>query len=131
MGSIRCAALAAAATLLFAAACSGEDPPTYDRAFQADFVRACRAGLGSASASEACGCWYETLTQEVPFEELPPLEDLTAAEAPEDVVDPGLYEYLADCAGELGGAVRVPATVPPPLTVPRPTTTTTVLIAEG
>ena len=131
MVPVRSAALAAAVAAMLAAACSGDPALTYDSVFQAEFDRACVAGVGDDSGAETCGGWYERLTLEVPFEELPALEDLTAPEADEDVVDPELYEHLADCARAFGSPGGVPVTAPPPLTVPRSTTTTTALIAEG
>jgi hypothetical protein len=131
MGPVRHIALAAAAVAMLAAACSDEPAPAYDSAFQADFERACQAAVGGDSGVETCSCWYERLSMEVPFDELPALEDLTASEVPEDVVDPELYERLADCARAFGAVGGVPVTAPPPVTVPRPPITTTTLLAEG
>jgi hypothetical protein len=131
MGLVRNVALTAAAVIVLAAACSDDPPPVYDDAFQADFERACQVAVGGDSGADACRCWYERLSMELPFDELPALEDLTAAQAPEDVVDPELYEQLADCALAFGAVADVPVTAPPPVTLPRPATTTTTPAAEG
>lgn len=110
-------------------ACSDDPALAYDEAFRSDFERACLSGVGNAGA-QACACWYERISIEVPFEDLPPLDDLTATAVADDVVDPVLYEQLADCVQAFGAASTVPVTEPPPLTVPSSTTTMTIVLAE-
>lgn len=124
------AAGAATASALVLGACSDEPPPAYDAAFRVEFISACRSSVDDDIGEDACSCWYERLSMEVEFEELPALDDLTDPEAEEDVVDPEIYERLADCVRAFGTGGGAPLTAPPPLTVPRPTTTTT-LPPEG
>lgn len=131
MGPVRNVVLAAAVTALVAVGCSDEAAAGYDDAFQADFETACQSAVSGESAAVACRCWYERLSAEVPFAELPSLDDLTGSDPLDEAVDPELYERLADCALAFGAVAGVEVTAPPPVTVPRPTTTTTVLIAEG
>ena len=116
---------------LIALGCSDAPEATYDQAFAADFAERCEVGVGRDTSQRACACWYERVSTEVPFDELPPLDELMAPDATEDVVDPALYEKLADCVGAFGAVENAPVTAPPPLTVPPETTTTTVLVAEG
>lgn len=123
--------LLAVTAVLLAVACSDEPEPGYDQAFQAEFVRACRASIPGEAGAAACGCWYERLQADVAFEDLPSLDELTAPAADEDSVDPALYEPLADCVRAAGAAVTVPATAPPPPTVPRPSTSTTTTVPAG
>lgn len=130
MGPVRKVAVTAAIVAMAAVGCGGTSAPAYDEAFQADFERACGVAVPGETGPAVCRCWYERVSTEVPIDELPPLEQLTATEAPEDIVDPEVYEWLADCARAFGDSSGVPVTAPPPVTSPRPTTTTTVLIAE-
>ena len=123
--------LLAVTAVLLAVACSDEPEPGYDRAFRAEFTRACRASLTGEAGAAACGCWYERLQAEVAFGDLPSLDELTAPAADEDRVDPELYESLADCVRAAGAAVTVPATAPPPPTVPPPSTSTTTTVPVG
>lgn len=131
MGRIRIAAVAAGAVTVLAAGCGDEPAPTYDEAFKAEFTQACLAEVGGGSGARVCDCWYERLRAEVPFDELPALDDLVASDVSEDAVDPALYDRLAACVRAFGDVGGVPATAPPPLTVPRPSTTTTTLVLEG
>jgi hypothetical protein len=131
MGPVRNVVLVALVVAMLAGACSDDPSPVYDDAFQADFERACQVAVGGNSGTAACRCWYRRLSTEVPFDELPALDDLTGPDASEDVVAPELYEQLADCARAFGQEADVPVTAPPPVTVPRPTTTSTTLTTEG
>jgi hypothetical protein len=119
------------ASALLVAGCRDEPAATYDAAFQAEFASACRTAVEGDGGAEACGCWYERLSTEVPFDELPTIDELVASESPEDVVDPELYEWLADCVRAFGATGGAPLTAPPPPTVPAAATTTTALAAEG
>jgi hypothetical protein len=116
---------------LVSAGCSETPVATYDQAFAADFAQRCEAGVGRATSQRACACWYERVSTEVPFDELPSLDELMAPDASEDVVDPVLYEELADCVGAFGAVEAAPVTAPPPLTIPPETTTTTAFVGEG
>lgn len=118
--------------VLLATGCNDAPTATYDQAFAADFAEQCEAGVGRATSQRACACWYERVSTEVPFDELPPLDDLMAPDATDDVVDPVLYEELADCVSAFGAVEDAPVTAPPPLTIPpETTTTTTAFVTEG
>ncbi|MEL7210627.1 MAG: hypothetical protein AAGK32_20735, partial [Actinomycetota bacterium] len=80
--------LCVGAVALVVAACSEEEPPGYDAAFRAEFEQACLDGVTGEGGADACACWYERVSSEVAFEDLPPLDDLTAPAADEDDVDP-------------------------------------------
>lgn len=124
------AGVAVVVAALVVVGCSNGSAPDDEGAYRVEFIAACQAGVGGATGVGACGCWYERLLSDVPFEELPDLDVLTAPDAAEDAVNPELYELLADCVRAFGAAGEVPATAPPPLTLPAPPTTTTLLVEE-
>lgn len=117
--------------LIVAIGCSEEAPVGYGREFAAEFISACRSGVDPSRAEAVCVCWYGRIQADTPFDELPPLDDLTSAQASPDVVDPSYYDRLADCVLDAGATVTLPpGTVPRP-TLPPATVPATSLPAEG
>ena len=137
----RSAALVTAvvATVALLAGCSGGEPPDYDAEFRADFLERCEAGFERQGGPQICGCWYDTVSRTIPFEELADLDDLFGedfAVAPSRVPGSELdapLRTLAECVRTLGLEPTAGTAVPLP-TMPRPpgpATTTTPTTVVG
>ncbi len=83
------------------AACGGGDGDSgYGPDERADFVEACSAG--SAATTEACGCFYDRLADEVPYERFEQVDEQIRTDPsaiPDDIAD-----MAVECsAGQPGG----------------------------
>ena len=81
--------------LVLVVACGGDDPPDgYGPALRASFVEECTTDSASA---QACGCFYDRLAAEVPFDRFEALDEkLTGDEDQELPAD--LAGFAAGCA---------------------------------
>jgi hypothetical protein len=121
---------------LVAVGCSDDEPADYDAEFRADFLARCEDAYDHPGGPQVCGCWYDSLSGEVAFGDLPDLGDLLADDfddAPTRVPGGDLdvpLAALATCVRDLAAVATIDPPAPPP-TAPRepppPTTTTTVV----
>lgn len=92
-------ALAAVAAAVLLGACTGSGPSEYGEDVRDNFVEACTEAGGG---EELCGCSYERVSEEIPFDRLDEIEDdlRDGAELP-----PELSDLFARC----GAAGPAPA----------------------
>ncbi len=123
--------------LLLLAGCSDGEAADYDEEFHDEFLQACEDAFGSPEAPQVCGCWYDQVSEDVAFEDLPSIDDLVGDDfdvAPTRLPGGDLdrpLQILAECVRLVGSEPLIGSAVPPP-TLPRPpttppTTTTTVV----
>jgi len=122
--------LAVGLALLLAAACSDGETADYDDEYHDEFLERCGDAVGGPAAPQVCGCWYDTVSEEVAFEDLPSIDDLLADDfddAPTRVPGGDLdrpLQLLAECVRTVGAEPLLGSAVPLP-TSPLPPTTTT------
>lgn len=120
--------VAGVALVALLAGCSSSEPADYDEAFRTDFVSRCREAYGRPGAEQVCGCWHDALVQAVPFEDLPPIDDLLADDfdiAPDRLPGNPMQQplaLLAGCVRFLQAEPTIDQRLPPP-TLPAPPTT--------
>jgi hypothetical protein len=116
--------------LLLAAGCSDGETADYDDEFRDDFLQQCSETYAAPEGAQVCGCWYDTISEAVPFEDLPDVDDLlgddldtAASRVPGSDLELPM-RTLAECVRTLGVSPTIGTAVPLP-TLPRPPTTPT------
>ena len=130
--------LAVATAILLVAGCSSDEPADYDSEFHDEFLQRCEDAFGRPEAPQVCGCWYDTVSEAVAFEDLPSIDDLVGDDfdiAPTRLPGGDLdvpLQLLAECVRTVGQQPII-GTAPPMPTLPRPPTTptTATTVASG
>lgn len=128
---------AALAVGLVLAGCSDGEAADYDAEFRTELIDACTAAFGGEGAPQVCGCWHDALQQNVAFEDLPSIDDLTADDfdvAPTRVPGSEMevpLDLLASCVRAVGAEATIGEPVPLPTTPRPPTTPTTATTVLG
>jgi hypothetical protein len=113
---------------LLLAGCSDGEAADYDEEFRTDFVNRCVDTYAQPGAEQVCGCWYDTVSEQVEFQDLPSIDDLMGDDfdvAPTRLPGSDMdvpMQTLAACVRQVGAEPTV-GTAPPPPTLPRPPTT--------